>query len=372
MKTKIIKSLIAFSLVFSLIGCGKTNESTSVSDNTAEETQEIVSMANPVEDVTYEKIVEVTECSVTLPENMENPSYQLISGELGQILFSLDNGAEEMTFRCQKSTEFTDISGLYYDWTSTEDVAVLDYETKQFAYDGEDENIKAILWFNQYCNVMYSLSASGKDLSAFDIYTIAANMAMTDVPLENYPINDFEARVGKTEFDSYDEIISLLSNGEAYSLVKMSGYDGDVLLVASGAYDNWDGNMAAIDATAYTVKASGKVSGDSVMSCGGTAYPLAIDDKGLIYCCGHHEVTAYSYGANGTDNPGLMIMKTISVSEFDENGDPKTVIGFYRDPSNISVIDDDTTDYAENDVEALNEAFEEYEKTTVVNFTVVE
>lgn len=187
---------------------------------------------------------------------------------------------------------------------------------------------------------------------------------------DEIPSNDMEARVGKTSFKSYDEIISLLEGDEAYALVKVKGYDGDVLLVASGCYDNCDGeNMAAIDATPYTKKSTGLVTADSCLYSQGTAYPISIDNNGLIFCFGAHEINEYCYGENGSDDVGLMVMKYIAVEEFDNEGYPTKLSGFYRESDLASVINNEAINYDENDVDEFNKTFEDFENAKIINFT---
>lgn len=54
-----------------------------------------------------------------------------------------------------------------------------------------------------------------------------------DKGVEDYPANEMEARVGKTSFASYDELISLLDENEAYGYATIKGCDQEVLLVYS-------------------------------------------------------------------------------------------------------------------------------------------
>lgn len=198
---------------------------------------------------------------------------------------------------------------------------------------------------------------------------------MEDIPAEecelgDYPSNEFESRVGRTEFESYDEIIGMLEGDEAYALVDVKGADEPVLLVAEWAYDNLDGNFATTEATPYTKKSNGKVTSDSAMVTGGTANPIAIDDEGILYCATHHTMGKYCYGTNGTDDTAVMAMEYIYVEEFDDNGDPKTVGGFYRTEN--TVIDNDGTSLEPGDVDKFWELYNEYNNTHVVGFTLVE
>lgn len=45
------------------------------------------------------------------------------------------------------------------------------------------------------------------------------------------PNSFVEEQAGKTEFDSYDELISNMTAGQAYAYVTLTGYEGDVLLI---------------------------------------------------------------------------------------------------------------------------------------------
>lgn len=190
-----------------------------------------------------------------------------------------------------------------------------------------------------------------------------------DAELEDYPSNEFEERVGKTSFESYDEIIGLLEGEEAYALVNVKGYDGQVLLVATGTYDDLLGHFATIECTPYTVKSNGVCNADSLIYSGGTANPIAIGEDGVFYALTHSSVEKSCYGENGTADVAIMNMAYVYIDEYDDNGNAKTIDGFIRTKN--SVVDDDTTDVDKNDVELLDQLFAEYEKAQVVNFTRV-
>ena len=184
------------------------------------------------------------------------------------------------------------------------------------------------------------------------------------------PSSAVEERVGKTSFDSYDEIIGLLEGDEAYALVDVKGYDGQVLLITDSTYDNLDGNRATIEATPYTLKSNGKVTADSALFSGGTATPLAIDDEGEILLATHHTFEKDCYGTNGTDDTALMVMTYIYVDTFDEEGRPATVGGFVRTEN--TVIDNDGTEVDSTDVELFDKMYEDYGKAHIINFTVAQ
>lgn len=190
-----------------------------------------------------------------------------------------------------------------------------------------------------------------------------------DMEVGDYPANDFEDRVGKTSFESYDEIIGLLEGDEAYAYVDVKGYDGQVLLVASNVYDDLLGHFATIDCTPYTRKLSGEITADSAIYSDSTATPIAIDDEGIIYMATHMSMEKTCYGENGTANPAMMSLAYVYTEERDDNGVPKSVGGFVRTKN--SVVDDDIRDVNPDEIDLLSQMFDEYSNTEVINFTKV-
>lgn len=81
-----------------------------------------------------------------------------------------------------------------------------------------------------------------------------------------------------------------LSPGMGYANVTIG--DEDALLVCSGAYDNLDGNMAAIDATVFIYKDNAPYEVGKACSAG-TAYPLAVKD-GMLYTGSNHWICKYT------------------------------------------------------------------------------
>lgn len=185
---------------------------------------------------------------------------------------------------------------------------------------------------------------------------------------EDYPSNALEERVGKTSFDSYDEIIGLLQGDEAYALVNIKGYDGQVLLVAENVYDDLLGHMATTECTPYTMKSNGQCTADSMLYSGGTADPVSIDSEGVVYTATHTSIEKNCYGENGTDNASLMVLAYVYADELDDNGDPKTVGGFTRTKN--SVVDDDSVFLEGSEVDVYKQLFADYAaKTEPINFT---
>lgn len=183
----------------------------------------------------------------------------------------------------------------------------------------------------------------------------------------NEPMNWFEERVGKTSFESYDEIIGLLEGDEAYAYVEVKGYDGKVLMISDYSYDYGDGVFATTEASIYSMKPSGVCTGDSIFLSGGTGSPVAIDDAGIIYTANHREVGKQCYGNNGTDIPAIMYMESVACETIEEDGTPVNITGFIR--TNNDLINDDIKDIENDDVAAWNKAYDDYFSAHPVNFT---
>lgn len=234
------------------------------------------------------------------------------------------------------------------------------------------------------CNVTVHTSPKATDDAAVEEVTDAAEEVVEevvaenvpeDVPLddmepeEEYPSNEFEERVGKYSFDSYDEIVGLLEGEEAYAYVDVLGSDEPILLVTSYTFDNLDGNRAAIDATPYLKYPDGKYKAGSVMASGSTATPLALSDDGCIFIATHSTIEKDCLGDNGTDIPGIMVLKYAYVS-YDDDLKPETYGGFLREEN--TVINNDGVQIAADDSKPYKDLFAEYETAQVINFTPIE
>ena len=155
--------------------------------------------------------------------------------------------------------------------------------------------------------------------------------------------------------DTFTQIIDeKLTDGMGYANETLD--QTDVFLVCSSAYDNLDGNMAAIDSTIFIYK-DGVPFEVGKVEAGGTANPLAIKD-GKLYVGTHNTMTKYTI----TDDK-LVVMEQAEVT-YDTEGN-----GTYTYTS------DDGGDYSNIDsAEAeniFNKLYEEYFDATVVNFSVV-
>lgn len=182
--------------------------------------------------------------------------------------------------------------------------------------------------------------------------------------------NKFEERVEKDVFESYDEIIGYLEDGEAYAYVNLFGYDGDILLITDYVYDDLLGHMATTECSLYTKKANGTVRCDSVVSSGGAALPIAMDDDGYLYTATNYSVDKVCYGDAGNEDSVIMYISSVNGYDFDEEGNPTTVVGFFRDSN--SIIDESNSYFVdEHDTAFYHRLYAEYFDASVISFTKV-
>lgn len=190
-----------------------------------------------------------------------------------------------------------------------------------------------------------------------------------DMDMGDAPANEFEARVGKNTFESYDEIIGLLEGDEAYAYAKVKGYAGKTLLIAESVYDDLLGHMATIECTLYTVKSNGVCTADSMVFSGGTATPISISNDGVIYTATHTSVEKYCYGDNGSEDKALMMLAYVYADELDDNGNAKAVGGFVRTKN--SLVNDDSVFLGGTEIEVFSKLYAEYFETEPISFTKV-
>ena len=79
------------------------------------------------------------------------------------------------TARIKPSAEFEDISGMYYDWTATDDTWKVGYcDAKAMSYISETEDdAMVVLWYDVVPGLMYSISATSGDLDGLDLSVYA-------------------------------------------------------------------------------------------------------------------------------------------------------------------------------------------------------
>lgn len=140
----------------------------------SEETEDAIGMPNPWTDSDKEGVLAATGFEMNPPEGATDVHYYYMAEDkLAQMDYSLDD--KIWVYRMQAADEFTDISGMYYDWADVADDKVLGMDAKSYSYVGGEyeDDVQVINWYDAVPGVMYSLSAMGTDLDGMDIQVYA-------------------------------------------------------------------------------------------------------------------------------------------------------------------------------------------------------
>ena len=131
-----------------------------------------LAVANPWVESTDGEIAEALGVAFGIPEGAEDISYGMMpEAKLAEMRFTLDG--MECTARIQPVEEFTDISGMYYEWAQEEPCVIAFMQGLVKRATDEGKTIDLCLWHDADMGLMYSLAVSGADLDGFDITAVA-------------------------------------------------------------------------------------------------------------------------------------------------------------------------------------------------------
>jgi len=154
--------------------------------------------------------------------------------------------------------------------------------------------------------------------------------------------------VDMSKYATFTEIIDSLNPEMAFANATIS--ETDVLLVASGSYDNLDGNQAAIDSAVFMYDSDGNIAYLGDVECGGTAMPIAVVDGNLVVG-GNHFITKYAIA------DGELVIAESAYEEYDASGN--ATYYYASEGSEYETVDSDSD---------LLRLYEEYESAEIVNF----
>ena len=151
--------------------------------------------------------------------------------------------------------------------------------------------------------------------------------------------------------DTFTQIVDRkLEPGMGYANAKIG--EEDVLLVASGCYDWGGGQMVAIDATIFRYDKDGAIEEVAKVTCGGTAYPLTLNND-ILYCGANH------WMVKDTIKDGkLSMVEQVNV----EYGEGEATY-YYTEAGMEPIVCEDDSEF--------NQLYTELEDATVIEFSVV-
>ncbi|GEM_PF-1521932 len=114
-------------------------------------------VVNPVSEMSADELLAATGIDLTTLSAYENVSFSTIAGDpiIAQAKFTKDG--KDYTYRISMTDETTDISGMHYTWTTTEE---RDVSYNKATLSLSDEGAGVISWYDVVPGLSYSLSVS--------------------------------------------------------------------------------------------------------------------------------------------------------------------------------------------------------------------
>lgn len=179
MKKWFIMPIVAITLAGMLSGCSGNSAEKNDATNQESENSEIegMSVVNSIRQVSYEELVKVTGIPLHIPEKAGDVVYTTIALEppVAQATFTLDGKDVCLRAVATNELEAQDISGLYYEWETTEAVEV-GYCTGTVYLKGD---IGYVAWLDMAPGINYNLSL--KSGATKEALVELANAVFTEV-----------------------------------------------------------------------------------------------------------------------------------------------------------------------------------------------
>ncbi|MBQ6733757.1 MAG: hypothetical protein IJR00_02500 [Lachnospiraceae bacterium] len=177
-KNNLLRSIRLLCTLLLLTGCGAANavaptesepavaEETVTEEPVADEPAEDLSdlermpgIANPWSDADAAAVAEMIGTEVPVPEGAANITYRILSAEnIAEVAYDLNDA--HCNHRLKKTDAEEDISGLYYNWESTEESTYEGHAATIYRADAEEESVELTLWFDAESSLMHALSST--------------------------------------------------------------------------------------------------------------------------------------------------------------------------------------------------------------------
>ena len=190
MRKSILKGLsvvLALTILSSLTGCSSVNVNVNTgNENAGPEAEEpMVGRPDPWREITEDEALQNPRMFVA-PEGASNVVWRVLDsaadakegkGSLIELDFDIKDeyGSQSFTARYQYGAgENDDISGMYYDWTVTDEGKLSNWgmgnmDAKFYRYVSDDEMADLCTWYDIEIGISYCLCTTAPDLDGFDI-----------------------------------------------------------------------------------------------------------------------------------------------------------------------------------------------------------
>ena len=208
MKNRILTASV-MTMALMLTGCtgaGKAADVPVIGQETEDQAIEIaepeddgnnMTIGNPWRDITEEEARSNSVRLFKVPEGATNVCWRIMDsaadessnkGPLIELDFDIPDEYGTLSFSARYqygADENEDISGMYYNWTVTDDITLANWgegnmKGKAYRSINDDETADLCTWYDIEIGISYSLSTVAEDLDGFDIQAVAEAMYNPD------------------------------------------------------------------------------------------------------------------------------------------------------------------------------------------------
>ena len=172
MNRRILSCLASVLALALLAGCGSAPSAAPTAEENA------AGLPNPVKASSPEEIAQRFDVEMKAPDGAEELSWVIIEGDmpLAQLGYSLDGIV--YNYRIAKAEAYTDISGMYYEWSAKNIMSLTNWKQIKGTYyrwfdkSSSEGYADLCTWYDAETGISYSLSVTADDLDGFDLQAI--------------------------------------------------------------------------------------------------------------------------------------------------------------------------------------------------------
>lgn len=308
---KLLALVLALAMIFALCACGSKQNATVNVDKESEGKVTVgAGIANPMHAATQESILADLGITFQVPAGAEDVKFYTIDTEPKTAQMSFVFDGDEYTYRIAPASEFTDISGMYFDWEETEETQI-SYCDAKVCWNDWKEGV--ILWYDAVPGLMYSL-AQGANANYNSLEGMASILFE---PVQGDADGDEEAE--ETEFvavtpDDFNEAFTGLVN-EIHEYMEMGTAGASLKSAAFAArvMDMLVEDKPAVEDVAAAVK----------------AYAESLDAKGLEAFKEQMAQLKSSAEALNNGSSGQTLLESCGYEALHAPWDAKTMVKYF-------------------------------------------
>lgn len=308
---KILALVLALAMVFALCACGSKDNTTVNVDKESEGKVTVgAGIENPMHSATQESILEDIGVSFQIPAGAEDVKFYTIDTDPKTAQMSFVFDGDEYTYRIASNNEFTDISGMYYEWEETEETHV-GYCDAKICWNDWKEGV--ILWYDAVPGLMYSISqgVNANYNSLEGMASILFEPAQGEVDGDEETESEF---IAVTPDDFNEAFTGLINEIHDYMEVATAGSTLKAAAFAARVMDMLVEDSPAVEDVEAAIK----------------AYAATLDDKGLEMFKSQMELLKSSVDALNNGSSGQTLLEECGYEALHAPWDAKTMTKYFN------------------------------------------